>query len=116
EERPNRARGLIVDGHLDISGAAGGQGEAERGAAFCRLRQVEGDGPGRAIGPVGAGALAVVPVGAGVAFADDKVHVVWEVFRVFVVESPLPVMVAVAEFGSGAIGDADLPKLLAMAD
>ena len=82
------------------------------------------DGPGGGAAFAAAGAVVAddvrdlvdVPVFVEVALADGVVDVVGEEFGVLEVEAPVPVVVALEELGGGAVGDADLPELLAVAD
>ena len=67
-------------------------------------------------GPSGLRRLDVIPVMPPVALADDEIDIVGKLFRIEIIQSPLPVVVAVAEFLGTAVGDADLPDLPAIAD
>src|SRR4029077_8205818 len=59
--------------------------------------------------------LRVIPIFAEIAFANHKVDVVGKVVGVLVIQTPLPVMIAVAEFLGRTIGNPYLPELPAKA-
>src|SRR5262249_58750305 len=103
------------DRHLDTApSAAAADSQAQRGLALRRLSQVEGHRPRRRL--TVARRLGVVPVLGRVTLTNNEVHVLGELLRVLVVQPPHPVPVAMAIFFGAAVGDADLPELLAAAN
>lgn len=134
------ADGFVVGESFDVAtGVSSTKRQAERGFAARRFRHCESDRPGGAadittakacaprsfalvvvfadncdVASFNSGRLDVVPVFVPIALADDEIDVVGKFFRVIEVEAPLPVMIAVAEFAGGTIGDANLPKGVAV--
>src|SRR5262249_41471043 len=111
----DRAGGLIVDRDFDPASADPGQGRAQDRFTFGSVGEIECDGPWCAIRPIGTWALGVVPVGFPVALADYEVHVVGKFLGIFVVKTPMPIVVAMFEFRARAVRHPDLPELFAEA-
>lgn len=62
-----------------------------------------------------AGRLDVIPIFMPVALADDEIDVIRKFFRIIEIETPLPIVIAVAEFARRAVRNTDLPDGLTAA-